>query len=1319
MPFGAAELTRYMTKFLHNLQRSKRGQVAVVILLLVAFALIFYAVTLNIGRIGTNKVFTQVGAAQGASSLASSMASYGQSLFMQQLGGRKKYCQSSGLLGAILGFVLAIVLTIFFWQAGTTWLQIAANVLLVVGTVLSAVSLVLNITVIQPGITSAWNKLAADLLPLVDQFMETALRTALQNSTSDSVQVADLNDLDVDGSFGLDGVTSEPHDTVSRFALYYNQVFYGITVNRIPEAEAFQRFLQDFVYQTPPVGPTPGSGVPPATCGFNPACGPDQECDLLNGLPSCKTAWALWDPLPEYFVPGPYDPAPIDITYAFTKPQDLTHPCFSNLAQRPSECNPCCLPLTTPDPRGITFPPLSARPGCCSCSTKPSVITVPDPGDPTGVATIDIYNPEFCAVSACIDACGGSLVCPNSPATRACCDACGDVTQECGTAATCQNLSPYGFVEPTLNTFYAWVYDSYFENYENVFLSFRERLGKDDEHRLYFKNADDPNWLPQFAPPWLGSRFYADDSSGFYLGRIPAPPNPGEYRRGVFPFLWKITDWGYDIDDLTTADPLDVDPIDNPFDQRCKYCDDGRGVVCDPQLPYSWQMVQISLPRDPLSLFIYPTYCVDTYIDNVSLNPTGALEFPPGTCVDPDTFTGNAFWKRGADRFCSEGDIGGDAAWPYESQCPKYTDGGCFLDPNRNGVADCPAECDDSGNAIPALCECGDQSAANPLDVAGELFPEDVLDDLIYAMTEFVDEANVLLARSRSNIAIDFENWFNDWQYWIDPGPWAGQADVLGDPAYPNPYPQCYPWDSDYDPTTADACQSRPGQLYIWLRNINAIHDELIQIKEQSHAGTTCAKDPWCVPTAGCGDVTAYEEVTFNANGDAIYGDLEDIIACLTFNVDGYDYTCNGGVPDISCLRAPGDGRGNSWRYQNCMLSCSAANCTDLPRSVVDSAVYDPSAYVAGPIQDEDDMLAMLLCVHSCSNLTCNAMTAAHTATNNNTGVPYVWPAVFDETVDCGSGLRLIDTNGWRTAVRNALLLANPTCDIAPGGWLDLTGTSSIEATNQVVKMELRRDYLDDLLTDLNQFIISMNIARVAFYEFLTDPGPVADLIQARFDYDADPPEGFPFHVVYGWQDAIPPEFRLGAPGGESYWHIVKVEGRIPKRCDNACGLGGNPDPAWPKVRTYTKKGGMKRCYELVNTDGIVKFRVLRYDEAPSSGGAGLTFPNGQPLWKFRYFHPSPGRGDVNAATLGTTCDSIMLTDPRVPVDTFKGAFLMNKRVGTGQTDPVAGNNWNCWNRAHFLLANGGIGTEVCAQYYYKSGARPGLTFSFIPCPAF
>ncbi|MGE0267839.1 MAG: hypothetical protein AB7S78_05235 [Candidatus Omnitrophota bacterium] len=1279
----------------------KNGQVSVVILLIVAFALIFYAVTLNLGRVGQNKTSTQIGSNQGAASLASAMASYGHSLLMTQLGGERKKCASTGLLGAIVGAIIAIILLVVaIYTVGAT----AYVALAVVGAVLSVANVVLQVTVIQPGITSAWNSLAAEILPLVDQFMESALRNSMQNSTNDSKQVPDLYDFDTDGSFGLDGL-GQAHDVVSRFSLYWNKVFEGIVINFILEAEVFQIELQNFVYQLPPYGPMPGTTT---DCGGGALCAPSEEC--VAG--TCQTAWGLYDPLPQGYIPGPSFPGTPPISFGFNKAANPTHPCFINPAAIPSVCSSCCLPETSPDPRGPAFGQLPIRPGCCDCCTKPPTIDIPDPTNPGN--TITVTNPDYCGFD------------PN----------CGTVNPslECGTASTCQALSPYGAIEPTLGTFYQWVYDVYVEDYENAFFSFRELIGRDDEHQLYFKDSSDPNWAQQFAPPWNGSGYYVDDTTGFYSGLTVVPPAVAENRIGIFPFLYMVSDWGFDLDDVITGGS--PEPVDNPNDQRCKWCDANRGVVCNPNLPYL--MTQLDLVQNPLALTYQTSYCVDTDIDDVTLALTGSFEMSQDICADPYSYGGGPFWKRGADRFCSEGDIGGDTAWPYEGQCRKYYDGNCFLDPNRNGVADCPAECDSSNNPIPALCECGDPSAANPLDVAPALFPEDLLDDMVYDLTVFIAEANKLLGTSRAQLSQKFTEWFNDWQAWIDPGPLAG---VTFPASAPNPYGQCYPWDSDYDPVTANACQTQPGKLYIWHNNIELIKDELVNLRDQSFQGAACGS-PWCIPPRGCPGVSPYEEVTFDANGNGIDGDLEDIVACMNFNVEGYDYACNGGVPDISCVNGPGTNQGNTWRYLQCMLTCSSANCSNLPRSVIPLATYDPSAYVAADPADEPDMLAMLQCVYNCSNVSCTAMPA----TQSSTAAAYPYQATigtFDQFVDC-TGFALNNTNNFRTLVRDALVQANPICDINSGGWLQLTGTAAIEAQNHSKKLEMRRDYLSSISTDLNSHIPFLITASNRFSDFLT--GPVADLIQARFDYDADPPDAFPFHVVYGWQDEIPPQFRLGAPGGESYWHITKVEGRMPKRCDNACGLGGGPDPEWPKVRTYTEKGGFKRCYELVNTDGIVKFRVTRFDESPNStAGTGLVFPNGQPLWKFKYFHPNPGRADMSAATLGSTCEPIMITDPAVPPDTFKGAFLMNKRIGAGPAAPPAcvaacggpgcpacsgncladcggddapGNNWNCWNRSHAILANAGIASETCAQYYYKDGVRPGLTFSFIDCPA-
>ena len=144
----------------------------------------------------------------------------------------------------------------------------------------------------------------------------------------------------------------------------------------------------------------------------------------------------------------------------------------------------------------------------------------------------------------------------------------------------------------------------------------------------------------------------------------------------------------------------------------------------------------------------------------------------------------------------------------------------------------------------------------------------------------------------------------------------------------------------------------------------------------------------------------------------------------------------------------------------------------------------------------------------------------------------------------------------------------------------------------------------------------------------------------------------------------------------------------------------------------------MTRCYELVNTDGLVKFRVTRYDEEMDS--ALLTFPNGAPIWKPRSAHPYRPVTDAgfDAFQLGGYCNSSSVLEfadgtlttqfAGFPQGIYQGAFIMEKFIGAGQP----GENYRCWNLAHNLLSRG-MSSETCAQYMW-AGNR--MNFRFIPC---
>ena len=92
---------------------NNKGQVGIIMLLVLAFALIFYAASMNIGRVSQTKTYTQTAAMAGASQLASQMSSYGQKLFQEQLGGHKRICALTGIFMAILTICGVLYL---FWQ---------------------------------------------------------------------------------------------------------------------------------------------------------------------------------------------------------------------------------------------------------------------------------------------------------------------------------------------------------------------------------------------------------------------------------------------------------------------------------------------------------------------------------------------------------------------------------------------------------------------------------------------------------------------------------------------------------------------------------------------------------------------------------------------------------------------------------------------------------------------------------------------------------------------------------------------------------------------------------------------------------------------------------------------------------------------------------------------------------------------------------------------------------------------------------------------------------------------------------------------------
>ncbi len=1117
---------------------------------------------------------TTIASDTGASYLASSMASYGQAMGRSLDREEHRRCGPTGVVMIIFAIIIIIII-IVSW--GTTAPALAPYI--VAGLILTVGALVIQIVVVEPGITAKWNRIKDKTLPSTqDRFIDNAIQGALQKVVTDSVLVPDLYDMDGDGKWA-DAPTSAlssdpdnwPQDRIGRFDFYYSKHLREITTEPPSGILFFVEALRNFLYQ--------------------------------------DITWGIYDPSPKS--PG----------------------CF------PAQCDPCCVPNTVTIYQTL-YPPL----------TDP-----PTPG----------LRPENC---------------PNS-------------TDDGYWAGVCGAKSPYGVSYP-------WVYDPFYENPNNLF-SFREQLGRDDEHQLFEKDsgspngAQIPNGLP-WPPPVPPTNFLLQDTTSYYTDPY-YPATDG--RPGIFPFFYKAADWALDL------------TLRNPGVNRdhCYWSDYTNGyenpLLCPVGLllPAELAALPLDLPRNPATL----VYNKKPYVDGTNVvvgrpplvpdkvrPPEGVLA-SSGVCAQDalmDLTGATGFWKRGGDRFCSAAvDTFGNPNYPYATQCAKNN-------PSLSAVSPC----------LDGDCLCGETSTdgdvANPIN-----FPDDVLDNLIYGLGDFIEWAQELLAQGPSALAMDFVYWYPDAAAWIEPGTVASSA-VRGT--------DCF------DQT----CQEEDGYLVRWLKEINMMISRLEVLRAGPHVGVdtdaggpaTACDQVWCVPPPWCPAVQPDEAATFGS------GNIEGVIACLDHNVN---YTV-------------GTATGNEKRFQACRDTCVDCrdnnNCAGVDAVCGDNPVYPevdsilPRSLVPGfvPIGSYEapivaDIDSLLNCGVTCANciatcipqLACQALCACM-------------------GINCS-----LAPPAFNSAVQSALNEAKGSCS-STDTFIDNLEASIPEAANQVEKFRQRLSFLQGRLSELNHILDDVLIpARDQFQAFLN--GPAKALITARINYKAVN-TGVPYQAIYAWRtwttDA-PPTAR---------WHIVRVDARLPGKCDDACNTAqtATGDPGWPRIKSETRGGGTSRCYLLKNIEGAVKFRTTRFDE---NRGSSVFFPNGVPLWEFNFFHPQRPPGDYtdaanpyNLVNLEVDCGGSIVEDlpggiPGSARDIYDDAFILNERLdmvqdpgcivsceNTGDDAAVIAckslclpiTNTICWDRIQRILTRG-VTSERCAQYYWHKGTNWGMGFKFVPCKAF
>lgn len=1370
---------------------SRGGQVAVLLIIVIAIGLVFFAASINLTLVSQAKTLTMKAATNAASNMASFISSNGQKQYKETLGGEVQKCKTSGGgITAVITIFVFIMIAIFAGPLATALGNVVSATQIATAALTAAAmegASALMAAGVDPGISSYWNSMMDTNLSTIGQGVEHGLQAAIQTVQTDPVKIPDLYDLDQDGAFGyrpgatVDNIRSgieKPNDTISRFALYNTKRFLALTGPDATKIQEFEDALHELI-----VAGGDGWGL------IDPVKYPGNN-QLANTMPDGN-------------LPNP------NTNFTNGQPVNLCRLPLSdaNSGWIPAECDPCCTNWTV------------------------------------------------------VDA-GAEIHCNGSGATPI------------GDRSRCVSRTPFR----ADGNLYPWVYDSSYEDSTNPFMSFREQLGRDDEHSLYHvpfnaaTMAAEPNWHwdpvhnPQNVDLIAANKgFYLKDAVGNYtnppfgvppVGAITSvspttgpdiwiqtypPSDTGKttLRSAVlFPFLYKMSDWGAELKNVTYSD------------YECYLCDQRSLKVCpgdissyaeisnrlvltsDPStVPYNkrqgWCVNKDnSLTGNPVATVNDPPLLSDV-VRGLSRSSPGhpgllidvdkcGLTIPAANLWDPNSYVDG--WKRGSDRYCSHAPRDGVM---YHLACPKN---GAGDDPEPDGLG-FDAQCGQLGAQAPqsfqALLGAGDPKSSN--------WPDDWIDQIIYGMKDLLDIESFLwpamqIPYNRAKVAQNFTNG-------LYPPPSQGQdfANGLGDWIEPG----CQ--DPDNCPGSFTKL-TRPGTLYRWRAELQFLNKEIQNWIVPASGNPVYSAQPgtgnnnhfgpdavWCLPSPvmpfpGIAtdpnlNIPQTEQDTFDVNANGIRGDVADVIACLDWNVSDVQT-----YPHV--LGVLGDkATGNEEKFQACLNQCDTKTCDGvLPRSLTPrfydtnlmpqfdpgdeagrakivaclngaqtfnqcATNCDPTALPSGgaypplpaftpPNLGQADFVTNFCAANppgttadTCNNIIDPSINKTLTCGTNDSVCRCSWAgscaAILDECINFCLNYPGACSTVYKEAVNNLRPLTQATCCVGAGcdpkyaNFRDIIRESAQEAGVQVKKFRIRANFLrnryaeamalsydsdvtrlkdDHFYPNLSDGILTQAIKKLtAFLDNGTpnilDDSPAEKLIQARIEStDEVTGDDLPSFIVYVWQD---PDSRYLNPAGElrngaghGYWHAVKAEVRIPKRCAGNC-----INTEWPKVFSETSGGGLfqgtKICYTLINLRGKVKARVIRYDQDKDL--TGLNFPGGAPIWSAKMSHPKTG--DADPSGLRSTCLNQIDNDLRTwilnPADVRHSegaAFMLNKVPDFNSNDSQDIEYRNCWVAVHKQLLAHGIQSEACAEYYFVSkgaGGQDGFRMKFVPCGSF
>ncbi len=699
----------------------RKGQVALILILLSAIALIFMAVTLNLGKIAIEKNQTLVASNTSASLMGSYWASYAQSVWKTQLDSPLDLTSEkrTSVLRALITMVLLVAAALILPVAApiTAGLWVAAGIM--------AFTSIFSATVTQPAVVGLLNKMFA-AMAVEDQFLERGIMQGLQSSVTDSTAVVDVWDLDNDGYTDLD------NDKTGRFSYYYVKKRMQNAAPRIADSCEIQKFLEElgqFLYR----GYWKQSG---------------QDC--TGNLTFEQDDWGIWDPVS-------CDQAPTHVCCSETTPsyQFPTEPlrnsagCSSWFPIIDGSVNPR---------RTFGIKPLDHP--CCNWSeTAPCVGNVP---------------PAYCNPD-----CLGSVVYASSSITESC-RKCPDTAANPPDGRKCV-YDPYyedyiNEASPGTPGYSAPRFSSFKERLghddENISL-----IGD------YHPNPDltHPQTVDTYPPICDSLRYRCNsvDPPVLINSNLPGFFRSEDSRGKLFRVLWQLS--RVELDQVSDSN-IRLNPewcywCDNSYSTACRNFNVKN-------TPPPGEKEHLDLPNSCSGLSCCVTNVSPGQVDNTRMDAVrNASEILlENMCSFNSSGLPQGLWKKGADRFCSfrypydEKCPGKNCPEDCPSQCTDYSladdkQGPPIKESTHCGdyyICDCDSPTNDGSCSISGF----DGDISTP---ATDSFPatppknwhDDPLDDIVYNLNAFIKWAQDTLDSDKLVLASTMKQWYPEAKAWI------------------------------------------------------------------------------------------------------------------------------------------------------------------------------------------------------------------------------------------------------------------------------------------------------------------------------------------------------------------------------------------------------------------------------------------------------------------------------------------------------------------------------------------------------------------------